>query len=81
MKKESNPNPPEGVRPAPPPNPPSALARSEAMRRELDLLRSVYATGMALRHTAPVDDDFPECMHNFDCALRNAERFYNGEKT
>lgn len=39
---------------------------------ELEALRDVYRTGMALRQTAPVDDDFPELMHNFDSALMAA---------
>ena len=41
---------------------------------EIEALREVYRTGMVLRQTAPVDDDFPEVMHNFDGALRGASK-------
>lgn len=41
---------------------------------ELEALRTVYQTALALRKTAPVDDDFPEMMHNFDSALLAVEK-------
>lgn len=41
---------------------------------ELELLREVYRTGLAMRKTPVVDDEFPEMMHYFDSALRTMER-------
>ena len=40
---------------------------------ELKILRQLYTDGLRLRMTAPVDDDFPEMMHNFDSTLRAAK--------
>lgn len=40
---------------------------------ELRILRKLYEDGLRLRQTAPVDDDFPEMMHNFDSTLRAAK--------
>lgn len=42
---------------------------------ELQALRKVYKAAQRLRMTAPVDDDFPEMMHNFDASLRAAKPF------
>lgn len=36
------------------------------------LMRDAIFAGKRLRSTAPVDDDFPELMHDFDGALRAA---------
>lgn len=47
------------------------------MNNELKVLREVYETGLRLRKSAPVDDDFPEMMHDFDGALRFAKDFIN----
>jgi NTP pyrophosphatase (non-canonical NTP hydrolase) len=44
---------------------------------ELTDLRNLYAAAMRLRDTAPVDDDFPEMMHNFDGALLSARKSIN----
>ena len=44
--------------------------------KELQAMRELYLAGKALRETAPVDDDFPEMMHNFDSALRAAQPTY-----
>lgn len=44
---------------------------------ELNTLRQVYNDGLRLRMTAPVDDDFSEMMHNFDCSLRDAKEVIN----
>lgn len=39
---------------------------------ELQALRNLYDAANRLRSTAPVDDDFPEMMHEFDGAIRAA---------
>ena len=39
---------------------------------ELQALRKLHMSAMAMRNTAPVDDDFPEMMHNFDTAIEHA---------
>jgi len=52
-------------------------SNEEIEMKELLALREVYETGLALRLTAPVDDDFPKMMHNFDSALRHAELSIN----
>jgi NTP pyrophosphatase (non-canonical NTP hydrolase) len=44
---------------------------------ELTDLRALYAAAMRLRDTAPVDNDFPEMMHNFDGALLSARKSIN----
>ena len=44
---------------------------------ELNLLRNLYKKAKRLRSTAPVDDDFPEMMHDFDCALYKASKEVN----
>ncbi len=36
--------------------------------------RQLYQTGLRMRKTAVVDDDFPEVMHNFDSALHRIEK-------
>jgi len=41
---------------------------------ELEALRAVYNSGLRMRRTAVVDDDFPEAMHYFDSSLKSAER-------
>jgi NTP pyrophosphatase (non-canonical NTP hydrolase) len=44
---------------------------------EIKVLRSLYYAGKRLRDTSPVDDDFPEMMHNFDGALTLAGKSIN----
>jgi len=46
---------------------------------ELTKLRSVYKTGLALRMTEPVDDEFPLMMHSFDTALTEAKDHVNAD--
>jgi hypothetical protein len=47
------------------------VLKTESFDGELAALRKVAEHGQRLRLTAPVDDDFPEMMHNFDSALRH----------
>jgi hypothetical protein len=47
------------------------ILKTESFDGELAALRKVAEHGQRLRLTAPVDDDFPEMMHNFDSALRH----------
>lgn len=49
----------------------SRLAEAEA---KVERMRGVVEAGRKLRMTAPVDDDFPEIMHNFDSELRKASK-------
>jgi NTP pyrophosphatase (non-canonical NTP hydrolase) len=44
------------------------------MMSEINDLRALYTAAMRLRDTAPVDNDFPEMMHNFDGALLSARK-------
>lgn len=40
----------------------------------MSFLKRVYETGLRMRKTAVVDDDFPEMMHYFDSALSTVEK-------
>jgi NTP pyrophosphatase (non-canonical NTP hydrolase) len=44
---------------------------------ELTDLRALYVAATRLRDTSPVDNDFPEMMHNFDGALSSASKSIN----
>lgn len=39
----------------------------------MSFLKKVYEAGSRLRQTAPVDDEFPRLMHEFDTALRRVD--------
>lgn len=47
------------------------------MMNELTALRNLHKSGKRLRATPPVDDDFPEMMHNFDADLASASSLIN----
>lgn len=38
--------------------------------RRIDDLEHLFHCAVRLRATPPVDDDFPEVMHHFDCAIK-----------
>jgi hypothetical protein len=40
----------------------------------MSFLKEVFKTGLRMRKTTVVDDDFPEMMHYFDSALNTVER-------
>ena len=44
---------------------------------DIKILLDVFNSGLRLRNTAPVDDDFGEMMHNFDSALKAADTMLN----
>lgn len=46
---------------------------------ELKALREMHKAAVALRMTAPVDDDFPLMMHSFDKAIESATHFIGTE--
>ncbi len=50
-----------------------ALRTIETLQSRNVLLERVYLTGLSMRETAIVDNDFPEMMFNFDSALRAAK--------